>query len=92
MVSKFKECIPNKRGNFRGTYVVKGFYDVISIFAMESILEFVNVGVERIGNKFPRILNWSMGTKSSYGQLAATVFKQVLSFNFHLSKASYWYV
>ena len=75
MAPKLKECIVNKRSNFTGTYAVKGFYETLVVFSMKCILELAKVGVERIGNRLPRILNWKMGVKSSFGTLAATLFK-----------------
>ena len=75
MTPKLKECILNKRGNFSGTYAVKGFYDTITMFAIESIPKLSKVGVDRVGNKFPRKLNWKMGGKVSYGNFTGIIFK-----------------
>ena len=57
---------------------MKGFYDSLTIFAMECIPKLANVGVERVGNKFPGIVNWKIGSRSSFTSLVATVFKQVI--------------
>ena len=78
LVSKLKESMFKKRDNFKGGFSLHSFYDAVSIFAIETILELQNIGVKRIwDNGFPIILNWSMGDKGGYSTLAATVFKQV---------------
>ena len=77
-VPKLKESVFKKKTKFEGGYSLHGFYDVVSIYAMETIPELEKVGVVRIRNEgFPRILNWNMVGKGGYATLAATVFKQV---------------
>ncbi|KAL5551814.1 hypothetical protein UlMin_001990 [Ulmus minor] len=79
LVPKLKESMIKKRDKFDGGYSLHGFYDTVSIFAMETILELQKAGVKRIQDDgFPRILNWSLGGKGGYSTLAATIFKQVL--------------
>ena len=78
LVPKLKESIFKKRTKFEGGYSLHGFYDVVSIYAMETIPELEKVGVLRIRNEgFARILNWKMVGKGGYATVAATVFKQV---------------
>ncbi len=79
LVPKLKGAMINKRAKLEGGYSLHGFYDAVSIFALETIPELEKAGVRRIREAgFARILNWSMSTKGGYKELAATVFKQVL--------------
>ena len=80
MSPTLKQCLVNKRKTgLRGTYAVKGFYDALSVWAMEAIPELAKVGAEKVGEKFPRMVNWNMGNRAAYSTLMATVFKQVMS-------------
>ena len=80
MSPTLKQCLVNKRKTgLRGTYAVKGFYDALSVWAMEAIPELAKVGAEKVGEKFPRMVNWNMGNRAAYSALMATVFKQVMS-------------
>ena len=81
MSSTLKECIVKKRkSGLRGTYAVKGFYDTLSVFVMEAIPNLAKVGAEKVGDNFPRMMNWNMGNRATYDKLMATVFKQVNSY------------
>ena len=71
-----KECLLNEKSNFNGTYVVKGFYDSLSVFAMECIPELAKLGVERVSDKFPKMANWKIASRYSFDPLVATIFKR----------------
>ena len=59
---------------------MKGFYETLSVFTMEALPNLVKVGAEKVGDNFPRIMNWNMGNRTAYGKLMANVFKQVNSY------------
>ena len=75
MAPTLKECLVNKSSNFNGTYAVKGFYDSLSIFAMECIPELAKLGVHRVGDKFPRMANWKFASRYPFPTLPDNVFK-----------------
>ena len=79
LVPKLKGSMIKKREKLEGGYSLNGLYNAVFIFAMETIPELEKVGVKRIREDgFARILNWRMGGKGGYKDLAATVFKHVL--------------
>ena len=94
MSPTLKQCMVNKRkSGLRGTYAVKGFYDALSVWAMEAIPELAKVGTEKVGEKFPRMVNWNMGNRATYSKLMAIVFKQVKSyFLTYFSDFGYFFV
>ena len=81
MAPTLKKFLLNKKSNFNGTYAVKGFYDSLSVFAMECIPELAELKVERAGDKFPRMANWKIASRYPFVPLVATVFKQVICSN-----------
>ena len=78
MAPTHKESIVNKNSNFSGNYAVKAFYDSLAVFSMECIPELAKLGVEMVGNKFPRMANSKIMSRYPFVTLVATIFKQVM--------------
>ena len=89
MAPTLKECTLSKKRNFSGTYVVKGFFDSLSAYAMECLPELSKLGVQRVGHNIPRMANWKIGHRYPFPNLLDSVFSQVRTLQF--KSATYFY-